>query len=118
MGTLGHRALLQFLDVGDIQGLKNYLDIRQLQVDDRDDNGTTLLMVASGRGIVVFVKELIARGADVQAIDLDNWNPLLFAAKAGFLEVIEILIDHGADIEHKDMVSFLTSRFFRLINVF
>lgn len=105
MGTLSHRALLQYLDVGDIQGLKNYLENRALQVDDRDDNGTTLLMVASGRGTVSFVKELIAFGADVQAVDLDNWSPLLYAAKGGYLEVIEILVEHGADIEHKDMVS-------------
>lgn len=104
MGTLGHRALLQFLDVGDIQGLKNYLDNRQLQVDDRDDNATTLLMIASGRGTVQFVRELISRGADVQAVDSDNWSPLLFAAKGGYIEIIEILVDHGADIEHRDMV--------------
>lgn len=110
MGTLGHRALLQFLDVGDIQGLKNYLDNRQLQVDDRDDNATTLLMIASGRGTLQFVRELISRGADVQAVDSDNWSPLLFAAKGGYIEIIEILVDHGADIEHRDMVR-LTNNF-------
>jgi ankyrin repeat-rich membrane spanning protein len=107
MGTFGYRELLQFIESGDFQGLKSFLDNRPIQVDDRDENGTSLLMVASARGLVPYVKELIARGADVQAVDLDNWTPLLNAAKGGHLEVIEILLDHGAEIEHKDMVGIL-----------
>lgn len=105
MGSLGHRALLQYLDLEDLQGLKNFLESRQLQVDDRDENGTTILMVAASRGHTSFVRELIARGAEVQAVDLDNWTALLCAAKSGHLEVVELLIEHGAAIEHRDMVS-------------
>ncbi|XP_021704250.1 kinase D-interacting substrate of 220 kDa isoform X4 [Aedes aegypti] len=103
MGSLSHRTLLQFLDSNDLAGLKSFLGTRQLQVDDRDDNATTVLMIASGRGATSFVKELIARGADVQAQDLDNWSALLFAAKAGHVDIVEILLDNGADIEHRDM---------------
>ncbi|XP_065074364.1 kinase D-interacting substrate of 220 kDa-like isoform X8 [Ochlerotatus camptorhynchus] len=103
MGSLSHRALLQYLESDDLAGLKSFLGTRQLQVDDRDENGTTVLMIASGRGATSFVKELIARGADVQAQDLDNWSPLLFAAKAGNVDIVEILLDNGADIEHRDM---------------
>ncbi|XP_055630398.1 kinase D-interacting substrate of 220 kDa isoform X2 [Toxorhynchites rutilus septentrionalis] len=103
MGSLSHRTLLQYLDSDDLPGLKSLLGTRQLQVDDRDENGTTVLMIACGRGAANFVKELIARGADVQAQDLDNWSALLFAAKAGHVEIVEILLDNGADIEHRDM---------------
>ncbi|XP_062556191.1 kinase D-interacting substrate of 220 kDa-like isoform X4 [Armigeres subalbatus] len=103
MGSLSHRTLLQFLDSNDLAGLKSFLGTRQLQVDERDDNATTVLMLASGRGATNFVKELIARGADVQAQDLDNWSALLFAAKAGHVDIVEILLDNGADLEHRDM---------------
>ncbi|XP_055588849.1 kinase D-interacting substrate of 220 kDa B isoform X2 [Uranotaenia lowii] len=103
MGSLSHRTLLQFLESDDLAGLKSFLGTRQLQVDDRDENGTTVLMLACGRGATNFVKELIARGADVQAQDLDNWSPLLFAAKAGHIDIVEILLDNGAEIEHRDM---------------
>lgn len=60
-------------------------------------------MVAAARGMLPFVRELLARGADVQAEDLDNWTALLNAAKSGHTDVVRLLIDHGADIDHRDM---------------
>lgn len=60
-------------------------------------------MLAAAKGLTHFVREFIARGADVQAEDLDNWTSLLFAAKNGHYEIVQILVDHGADIEHRDM---------------
>ncbi|XP_053671000.1 kinase D-interacting substrate of 220 kDa [Anopheles nili] len=103
MGSLGHRSLLQYLESDDLAGLKSFLGTRHLQVDDRDENNTTALMVASGRGASHFVKELLARGADVQAQDLDNWTSLHFAAKAGHVGIVELLLDNGAELEHRDM---------------
>nr|XP_040237698.2 kinase D-interacting substrate of 220 kDa isoform X3 [Anopheles coluzzii] len=103
MGSLGHRSLLQYLETDDLAGLKSFLGTRHLQVDDRDENNTTVLMVASGRGATHFVKELLARGADVQAQDLDSWTALHFAAKAGHVGIVELLLDNGAELEHRDM---------------
>lgn len=37
MGTLGHRALLQYIESNDLSGLKTFLDTRQIPVDDRDE---------------------------------------------------------------------------------
>lgn len=123
MGSLGHRALLQYLDSNDLHGLKSILDSRHLTVDDRDEvsfcvnfekdstnnilsqNGTTILMVAASRGLIPFVRELISRGADIQAEDNDNWTALLNAAKNGHFDILQLLIEHGADYEHRDMVS-------------
>lgn len=56
-----------------------------------------------GNAAMPFVKELILRGADIQAEDYDNWTALLYAAKGGHFEVVQYLLDHGADIEHRDM---------------
>ncbi|XP_055697387.1 kinase D-interacting substrate of 220 kDa isoform X1 [Phlebotomus papatasi] len=103
MGAFGYRTLLQYVDSNDLQGLKTLLDTRHLPVDDRDENQTTILMVCSARGMVSFVRELIARGADVQAEDIDNWTPLLCAAKAGHVEVVQLLLEHDANQEHRDM---------------
>ncbi|XP_023030564.1 kinase D-interacting substrate of 220 kDa isoform X9 [Drosophila willistoni] len=103
MGSLGHRALLQYIDNNDISGLRAILDSRHLTIDDRDENGTTVLMVVAGRGLTAFVREFLARGADVQAEDLDNWTALLCATRNGHLDVVQLLIDHGAEVEHRDM---------------
>lgn len=104
MGTLSHRTLLQYLEADDLIGFRSFLDPRQLQVDDRDENGTTILMLAAARGNINFVRELISRGSDVNAADMDNWTALLCATKGGFLDIVEILVEHGADIEHREMV--------------
>lgn len=37
MGTLGHRALLQYIESNDLSGFKTFLDTRHLPVDDRDE---------------------------------------------------------------------------------
>ncbi|XP_039956625.1 kinase D-interacting substrate of 220 kDa isoform X6 [Bactrocera tryoni] len=103
MGSLAHRALLQYVENNDLSGLRAILDSRHLSVDDRDENGTTGLMVVAGRGLTVFVREFLARGADVQAEDNDNWTALICAAKNGHFDIVQVLIDHGADIEHRDM---------------
>ncbi len=34
----------------------------------------------------------------------DNWTALLNACKEGHAEAVSALIDHGADIEHRDIV--------------
>ncbi|XP_037945191.1 kinase D-interacting substrate of 220 kDa B-like isoform X3 [Teleopsis dalmanni] len=103
MGSLGHRALLQYVDSNDISALRAILDSRHVPVDDRDENGTTVLMVVAGRGLTAFVREFLARGAEVQAEDNDNWTALLCAAKGGHLDIVQLLVDHGADIEHREM---------------
>lgn len=61
-------------------------------------------MVVAGRGLTPFVRELLTRGADVHGEDNDNWTALLCATKAGHFDIVQLLIEHGADFEHRDMV--------------
>lgn len=43
MGSLGHRAIVQYIELNDLPGLKTFLDTRHVQVDDRDEvNKNTL----------------------------------------------------------------------------
>lgn len=37
MGSLGHRALLQYVDLNDLSSLRAMLDSRHMSVDDRDE---------------------------------------------------------------------------------
>lgn len=43
----------------------------------------------------------------------DNWCPLAVAAKEGYTDICLILIDHNAELEHKDMVKIYTLSFWR-----
>ncbi|KAK5088796.1 hypothetical protein LTR05_003018 [Lithohypha guttulata] len=63
-----------------------------------------LLCLAAGRGITAFVARLLPRVSDVDLVCTDNRHTkydtaLVAAASNGHLEVVSLLLDHGADIE-------------------
>ncbi|CAB3376203.1 Hypothetical predicted protein [Cloeon dipterum] len=103
MAAMGHRTLINHIVDDDLRGMQDLLESRRVNVDDRDENGTTALQVAASRGKIEFVNELLNFGAEVNAEDLDNWSALLCAAKEGHTDVCNRLLDAGASIEHRDM---------------
>ena len=58
---------------------------------------TALHAAAAGRGTVRIVTRLLARGADVNAVEPSNDRPLHLAAERGDVALIELLLGHGAD---------------------
>ena len=82
------------------------------------DNGTTALMVAAGIGWVEGVTHewsreqnvetmrwLLELGADVNARDIDGRTALMGAAHKGRNEIVQMLVDHGADMAVHDVGS-------------
>jgi ankyrin repeat protein len=47
-------------------------------------------------------KVLIECGANVNSQDMNNWTPLHFASKSGYLGTAQLLLDHGADANALD----------------
>jgi ankyrin repeat protein len=66
-----------------------------------DDLGEQLL-AASRKGDVAVVKQLLDKGADVNAKNRYNSTPLFFACDRGHFEVAKLLIERGADMNVKD----------------
>ena len=58
------------------------------------------LYSASLLGHLDVVRELLARGADVEAMSEDGWTPLLAASFGGRVEVVRALLDAGANKWH------------------
>ena len=54
---------------------------------------------AGKRGNVQFVRDLLGRGADVNARDRYGQTALMRAAHAGYREIVEILIAHRANLD-------------------
>ncbi|KAL1500913.1 hypothetical protein ABEB36_006332 [Hypothenemus hampei] len=103
MASLCFQTIISYVNTDNLPGLQSFLETKQLQIDDRDENGATALMVAASKGKSAFVRELLAHGADPNAEDEDNWTPLLCAAKEGHYDIVLQLLDHNADIDHRDM---------------
>ena len=66
--------------------------------------GATALWTASTLGYLDFVKELVARGANIEHTTDSKSSPLRGAAFDGHCDVCEFLIEKGADIDKPNQV--------------
>ncbi|KAK6358012.1 hypothetical protein TWF730_007366 [Orbilia blumenaviensis] len=74
-----------------------------VNLEEIDDNyGKTPLLIASGNGHEAVVRQLLYKGANLEAKGNDDSTPLLAAAWQGNKEVAELLINKGANLEAKD----------------
>ncbi|CAH1185599.1 unnamed protein product [Phyllotreta striolata] len=103
MVSLCFRSLAGFIQDDNLRGLQTFLESRQAQVDDKDENGTTALMVAASKGRSAMVRELLTHGADPNAEDNDSWSALLCAAKEGHTDIVLQLLEQNAAIDHRDI---------------
>ena len=69
----------------------------------------TALHAASARNHLKIVQFLLRHGADVNALGLWGWTPLLLATVKGHLEVVRWLLEHGAEVNAEDKVDNWTS---------
>lgn len=72
----------------------------------KNEEGSTVLMLAAGNGDLEMVELLIKAGAEVDATDARGWTALFkalfnYEQNCGFPDVVSALIDAGADIEHQ-----------------
>ncbi|XP_059085924.1 kinase D-interacting substrate of 220 kDa-like isoform X2 [Tigriopus californicus] len=103
VGGLSNRAILELIRSNNLLGLKSFLESRHANIEDKDQDGLTPLMVSSDLGRLEFVKLLIANNADPKAEDEDKCTALHLAAKNGHVEVCEELIEAGADLNVLDI---------------
>ena len=62
----------------------------------------TSLHWSSRFGNETMVQCLLDAGADVNAATSKQVSPLILACEHGHLDVVKLLVDKGANIEHKD----------------
>ncbi len=95
--------LIEAVRAGDMASVRRLL-AEGADVNSRDSEGATLLMLASHAGNLAMVLALIGAGAQVNACDERGWTPLMKAAynadlDRGFADVVQALIDAGANVE-------------------
>ncbi|MEM1058694.1 MAG: ankyrin repeat domain-containing protein [Verrucomicrobiota bacterium] len=89
---------LELARTGETKALREQLDAG-LSPNHSNDQGHTLLMLATYHGHRETAALLLERGAEVDRRNQHGQTPLGGAAYKGYFEVVRLLIDHGADPE-------------------
>uniref|UniRef100_A0A3P9LAW3 Protein phosphatase 1, regulatory subunit 16A n=1 Tax=Oryzias latipes TaxID=8090 RepID=A0A3P9LAW3_ORYLA len=86
--------------LADIQALvQNGADLNA-----HDDNGTTLLHIASANGYMSVAELLLTNRAELEVKDSDGWTPLHAASCWGQIQIVELLVAHGASLNAKSVL--------------
>lgn len=56
------------------------------------------LLIATESGDLERMRALLAKRADIQAVNAQGWTPLHVAAAGGNVDVIGLLLQHGANV--------------------
>jgi ankyrin repeat protein len=83
-------------ELGHVYAAKLLLD-KGADIDARDKEGRTVLMVAAEFGLLEVTRFLLDNGADVNA-EAEGLPALSRAAREGHLEIVKLLLEKGADV--------------------
>lgn len=94
--------LLRATQHGREASVKKYLD-RGVDIECKDfwDQKTPLMVAAAG-GHKEIVDLFLARGANINAVDLWGFNALYLAALHAHVSIVQCLVEAGADIHHQN----------------
>jgi ankyrin repeat protein len=96
LNAKGETALLIAVRHGSFKAISALLADPQTNVEMRNQQDESPLMLAALKGYLDLAKQLIARDADVNK---PGWAPLHYAATKGDIPMIELLLDNDAYID-------------------
>ncbi|XP_019376269.1 PREDICTED: kinase D-interacting substrate of 220 kDa isoform X2 [Gavialis gangeticus] len=102
MASLMTQSVLTYVEEGNVPALKALLE-KCKDVDERNENGQTPLMLAAEQGNLEIVQELLKKGANCNLEDSDNWTALISASKEGHVDIVAELLNCNVNLEHRDM---------------
>ncbi|XP_061569628.1 protein phosphatase 1 regulatory subunit 16A [Cololabis saira] len=74
------------------------------ELNSQDDNGATLLHIASANGYMSAAELLLENKAELEVKDSDGWTPLHAASCWGQIQIVELLVAHGASLNAKSVL--------------
>ncbi len=96
-----HRKLFEAIDMNSLDEIRKFLDAG-MRVDQTDDEGLSLLMLASRERKPEIMAELIARGAPLEQRNHEGNTALVWAGMESHSEGLKLLIEAGANIYATD----------------
>ena len=91
-------------DEGDFKSLEEIKELlkKGADLEAKDGDGRTALMMAANWGELDVVKFLVEHGADVNAKGEGGRTALMYVASNGCFEAVVYLVENGADLEAKN----------------
>ena len=100
----------------EIKDLAQFMDCDEVGVHTRGFQGETPLKIAVVRDDVRIVTDLLEAGADPNLPGEDDCTPLHHAASHGHLEIIGLLLSHGASTSPVDIFGHTPADIARILN--
>ena len=97
----GPRAVLEAVTKGDLEWVKILVERGASIKKKINPGGDTALHISIAKGYDSITKFLVAKGVNVNALNKSRQSGLYLAALGGNVEIAALLIDKGADLEHK-----------------
>lgn len=90
------QLFFQAVEEGNMDEMNNLIQ-QGIDINSRDPQGRTAIMIATYKNNTTIVKRLIELGADIHIQDDLKNNPFLYAGAEGYLDILRLTIDAGAD---------------------
>ena len=91
-------TMSEAIEMGNEKAVQYYLKHGEM-VNQKNENGVPLIVLATQNGNISIIKALIKAGAKVNAKDNDGWTALMLASNG---EVAQLLINANADIDEQN----------------
>ncbi|XP_067656244.1 serine/threonine-protein phosphatase 6 regulatory ankyrin repeat subunit B-like [Haliotis asinina] len=99
----GHNILHSAVKGGHVEIVKSVLSQNIVDINSRDKEGVTPVMLAAGRGQREVYDLLVAKGADVSLVAHSGLNILHAAVKGGHVEIVKSVLSQAiVDINSRD----------------
>ena len=97
------QCILNFAYNGHTELLDDWLGKEDdFEIDSKDKDGWTALMLASLNGCIESVDCLIGYGADLNASNEEGLTALMLASQSGCIQTVKLLRRHGAKVNVRD----------------
>jgi ankyrin repeat protein len=83
---------------GDVDGIRRQLQRDRRLANQSDVDGNRPLLIAAARGDLTMIRLLLKYGASPRVWDLRPYTPLHFAVESSRLDIVDLLLKAGADV--------------------
>jgi ankyrin repeat protein len=97
--TSGQTPFLTSCATGNLKDVVTALKHAEADLNQKDFQGRTGLMLAAAQGHGTIVSYLIKKGAKTEVKDTNNMTALILAVATQHLEIVQFLIESGADVD-------------------